>query len=58
MIENYNPLVDLWHSAERLQSLHGYLPINVTIGFAERIFISYDNLGGIIQFYYNHTYDV
>ncbi|RLU25125.1 hypothetical protein DMN91_003217 [Ooceraea biroi] len=46
MIENYNPLVDLWHSAERFQSLHGYLPINVTMGLDERPFISYDTLGG------------
>ncbi|XP_011162482.2 uncharacterized protein LOC105197692 [Solenopsis invicta] len=43
-IENYNPLVDLWHSAERVQSLHGYLPINVTLGLDERPFISYDTL--------------
>lgn len=46
-IENYNPLVDLWHSAERVQSLHGYLPINVTLGLDERPFISYDTLEGI-----------
>ncbi|KAL6253497.1 hypothetical protein P5V15_015343 [Pogonomyrmex californicus] len=45
MIENYNPLIDLWHSAERVQSLHGYLPINITLGLEERPFISYDNLG-------------
>ncbi|XP_011266190.1 uncharacterized protein LOC105257329 [Camponotus floridanus] len=44
-IENYNPLVDLWHSAERVQSLHGYLPINITMGLEERPFISYNNLG-------------
>ncbi|XP_071651940.1 uncharacterized protein [Temnothorax longispinosus] len=44
-IENYNPLVDLWHSAERVQSLHGYLPINITLGLDERPFISYDTLG-------------
>ncbi|XP_011707638.1 PREDICTED: uncharacterized protein LOC105462624 [Wasmannia auropunctata] len=44
-IENYNPLVDLWHSAERVQSLHGYFPINVTLGLDERPFISYDTLG-------------
>ncbi|XP_018353413.1 PREDICTED: uncharacterized protein LOC108755104 [Trachymyrmex septentrionalis] len=43
-IENYNPLVDLWHSAERVQSLHGYLPINITLGLDERPFISYDTL--------------
>lgn len=47
MIENYNPLADLWHSAERVQSLHGYLPINITLGLDERPFISYDTLGGI-----------
>lgn len=46
-IENYNPLIDLWHSAERVQSLHGYLPINITIGLEERPFISYNALGGI-----------
>ncbi|XP_050462195.1 uncharacterized protein LOC126857111 [Cataglyphis hispanica] len=44
-IENYNPLVDLWHSAERVQSLHGYLPINITIGLEQRPFISYNALG-------------
>ncbi|XP_012522846.1 uncharacterized protein LOC105828849 [Monomorium pharaonis] len=43
-IENYNPLVDLWHSAERVQSLHGYFPINITIGLDEKPFISYDTL--------------
>lgn len=47
IIENYNPLVDLWHSAERVQSLHGYLPINITLGLQERPFISYDTLEGI-----------
>lgn len=47
-IENYNPLVDLWHSAQRVQSLHGYLPVNITIGFEERPFISYNSLGGIV----------
>ncbi|XP_014616793.1 PREDICTED: uncharacterized protein LOC106793973 [Polistes canadensis] len=40
-ISNYNPLVDLWHAAERAQSIHGYLPINVTIGLNERPFITY-----------------
>ncbi|KAI4483442.1 hypothetical protein M0802_013384 [Mischocyttarus mexicanus] len=40
-ISNYNPLVDLWHSAERAQSIHGYLPINVTIGLNERLFVTY-----------------
>ncbi|XP_011870467.1 PREDICTED: uncharacterized protein LOC105563463 isoform X2 [Vollenhovia emeryi] len=44
-IENYNPLIDLWHSAERVQSLHGYFPINITLGLDERPFISYDTLG-------------
>ncbi|XP_032680145.1 uncharacterized protein LOC116848315 [Odontomachus brunneus] len=48
-IENYNPLVDLWHSAQRVQSLHGYLPVNITIGFEERPFISYNNLGGNLK---------
>lgn len=47
IIENYNPLADLWHGAERVQSLHGYLPINITIGLEEHPFISYDTLGGI-----------
>ncbi|XP_014475055.1 PREDICTED: uncharacterized protein LOC106744646 [Dinoponera quadriceps] len=41
-IENYNPLVDLWHSAQRVHSLHGYLPLNITTGFEERLFISYN----------------
>lgn len=50
-IENYNPLVDLWHSAERVQSLHGYFPLNITIGFEEQPFISYDTLGGIKPFF-------
>ena len=26
IIENYNPLIDTWHSAERAHSIHGYLP--------------------------------
>lgn len=47
IIENYNPLIDLWHSAERVESYHGYLPINVTVGFEERPFISYNTLEGI-----------
>ena len=33
---------DLWHAAERAQSLHGYLPINVTFGFQEKLFFSYN----------------
>ncbi|XP_072751184.1 uncharacterized protein [Anoplolepis gracilipes] len=45
MIENYNPLIDLWHSAERVHSLHGYLPINITVGLEEQPFISYNTLG-------------
>lgn len=40
-------MADLWHGAERVQSLHGYLPINITIGLEEHPFISYDTLGGI-----------
>ncbi|XP_043675802.1 vitellogenin-like isoform X2 [Vespula pensylvanica] len=45
IIENYNPLVDLWHAAERAQSIHGYLPINITIGLDERPFITYNTPG-------------
>ncbi|XP_047354225.1 uncharacterized protein LOC124950864 isoform X1 [Vespa velutina] len=45
IIENYNPLVDLWHAAERTQSIHGYLPINITIGLDERPFITYNTPG-------------
>ncbi|XP_029165191.1 uncharacterized protein LOC114936229 [Nylanderia fulva] len=48
-IENYNPLADLWHSAERLQSLHGYFPFNITIGLEERPYISYNTLGEHIK---------
>ncbi|XP_012215404.1 uncharacterized protein [Linepithema humile] len=49
IIENYNPLLDLWHGAERVQSLHGYLPINITIGLDEHPFISYNTLGGHLK---------
>ncbi|XP_034189310.1 uncharacterized protein LOC117608379 isoform X1 [Osmia lignaria lignaria] len=45
LIENYNPLIDTWHSAERAHSIHGYLPVNITIGFEDRPFISYDTPG-------------
>ncbi|XP_076394577.1 vitellogenin isoform X2 [Megachile rotundata] len=45
IIENYNPLIDIWHSAERAHSVHGYLPVNITIGFEDRPFISYDTPG-------------
>ncbi|XP_011495960.1 PREDICTED: uncharacterized protein LOC105360685 [Ceratosolen solmsi marchali] len=41
-IENYNPLSDLWHAAVRAQSIHGYLPINVTFGFQDKLFFSYN----------------
>ncbi|XP_011154887.1 uncharacterized protein LOC105192439 [Harpegnathos saltator] len=44
-IENYNPLVDAWHSAQRIQSFHGYLPVNIIFGFEERLFISYNASG-------------
>ncbi|KAK2579022.1 hypothetical protein KPH14_002816 [Odynerus spinipes] len=45
IVENYNPLIDLWHAAERAQSIHGYLPINITIGLDERPFIAYNTPG-------------
>lgn len=47
IIENYNPFIDTWHSAERAHSIHGYLPINITLGFENRPFISYNTPGGI-----------
>lgn len=55
MIENYNPLADLWHSANRAQSIHGYFPVNITFGFAERPFISYNILGGIKSYFNRKT---
>ncbi|XP_033211866.1 uncharacterized protein LOC117169551 isoform X2 [Belonocnema kinseyi] len=42
VIENYNPLTDLWYGAQRAQSVHGYLPINVTFGLQEKLFVSYN----------------
>ncbi|XP_017876855.1 uncharacterized protein LOC108623080 isoform X1 [Ceratina calcarata] len=42
VIESYNPLIDTWHTAERAYSIHGYLPINITLGFEQRPFISYN----------------
>ncbi|XP_043523814.1 uncharacterized protein LOC122535938 isoform X2 [Frieseomelitta varia] len=45
IIESYNPLIDTWHSAERAHSIHGYLPINITVGFKDRPFISYNTPG-------------
>lgn len=45
IIENYNPFIDTWHSAERIHSIHGYLPINITLGFENRPFISYNTPG-------------
>ncbi|XP_076475209.1 vitellogenin-4 isoform X2 [Bombus vancouverensis nearcticus] len=45
IIENYNPLIDTWHSAERAHSIHGYLPVNITLGFKDRPFISYNTPG-------------
>ncbi|XP_053999528.1 vitellogenin-3 isoform X1 [Hylaeus anthracinus] len=45
LIENYNPLIDVWHSAERAHSIHGYLPVNITIGLQNRPFISYNTPG-------------
>ncbi|XP_076176627.1 uncharacterized protein LOC143151413 isoform X2 [Ptiloglossa arizonensis] len=44
-IENYNPLINVWHTAERAHSMHGYLPINITIGLEDRPFISYNTPG-------------
>ncbi|KOC70286.1 Vitellogenin-6, partial [Habropoda laboriosa] len=45
IIESYNPLIDTWHSAERAHSIHGYLPVNITLGFEDRPFISYNTPG-------------
>ncbi|XP_017765465.1 PREDICTED: uncharacterized protein LOC108554635 [Eufriesea mexicana] len=45
IIESYNPLIDTWHSAERAHSIHGYLPINIILGFEDHPFISYDTPG-------------
>ncbi|XP_031777418.1 uncharacterized protein LOC100114520 isoform X2 [Nasonia vitripennis] len=42
VLENYNPFNDLWHAAERAQSIHGYLPVNITFGFQEKLFFSYN----------------
>nr|XP_031847046.1 uncharacterized protein LOC116433275 isoform X1 [Nomia melanderi] len=42
MIENYNPLIDIWHSAERAHSIHVYVPVNITLGIEDRPFISYN----------------
>ncbi|XP_058799949.1 uncharacterized protein LOC131669231 isoform X2 [Phymastichus coffea] len=42
MVENYNPLSDFWHAAVRSQSVHGYLPVNVTFGFHDTLFLSYN----------------
>ncbi|XP_057323031.1 uncharacterized protein LOC130666240 [Microplitis mediator] len=42
VVETYNPLIDVWHSAERSQSIHGYLPTNVTVGLQEKLFLSYN----------------
>ncbi|KAG8040663.1 hypothetical protein G9C98_002659 [Cotesia typhae] len=42
VVETYNPLIDVWHSAERSQSIHGYLPTNVTVGIQEKLFLSYN----------------
>ncbi|XP_043280856.1 uncharacterized protein [Venturia canescens] len=41
-IETYNPFIDVWHEAERTQSIHGYLPINVTIGIDNALFLLYN----------------
>ncbi|XP_076650819.1 vitellogenin-5 isoform X2 [Halictus rubicundus] len=45
IIENYNPLIDVWHSAERAHSIHAYVPVNITLGFEDRPFISYNTPG-------------
>ncbi|KZC04099.1 Vitellogenin-3 [Dufourea novaeangliae] len=42
VIENYNPLINVWHSAERAHSIHAYVPVNITLGFEDRPFISYN----------------
>nr|XP_033331967.1 vitellogenin-4 [Megalopta genalis] len=44
-IENYNPLIDVWHGAERAHSIHAYVPVNITLGFEDRPFISYNTPG-------------
>lgn len=46
VVETYNPLIDVWHSAERSQSIHGYLPTNVTVGIQEKLFLSYNTPTG------------
>lgn len=49
VVESYNPLIDVWHSAERAQSLHGYLPANITMGLQDKLFISYNTPGGNLK---------
>lgn len=46
VVETYNPLVDVWHAAERAQSIHGYMPINVTIGLEDKLFLLYNTPAG------------
>lgn len=48
-VESYNPLTDIWHGAQRAQSIHAYLPINVTIGLDLKFFFSYITPAGKIQ---------
>ncbi|XP_015599682.1 uncharacterized protein LOC107269863 [Cephus cinctus] len=40
-VASYNPFTDLWHGAEREQSIHGYFPVNVTVGITDKLFLSY-----------------
>ncbi|KAF7992158.1 hypothetical protein HCN44_001483 [Aphidius gifuensis] len=49
VVESYNPLIDVWHSAERAQSLHGYLPANITVGLQDKLFISYNTPGEYLR---------
>ncbi|XP_015117477.1 uncharacterized protein LOC107041422 [Diachasma alloeum] len=42
VVENYNPILDVWHTAERALAVHGYLPANVTVGLKEKFFLSYN----------------
>ncbi|XP_011307083.1 uncharacterized protein [Fopius arisanus] len=41
-VETYNPIIDVWHAAERALSIHGYLPANVTVGLTDKLFLSYN----------------
>lgn len=53
MIENYNPLINIWYSAERAHSIHIYVPVNITLGIEDRPFISYNTPEGTNKFNFN-----